>query len=177
VAASPTSSWPPLRTILRRARGCLSLSLPGPLHALVRARPWLEVVTLALGRSSPRPPKLAQPKSHDGENLAGAQGSRRNKSPPAPDPSQRSSCPPLAGSRRAHPSNGSAGAPMMARTLLGHQEPPKSEAMFGPSSPAASSAPARPWPVLHLAGAKLTCSRQSLCVVNDQPVGNPKRKV
>jgi hypothetical protein len=27
------------------------------------------------------------------------------------------------------------------------------------------------------AGAKLTCSRQSLCVVNDQPVGNPKRKV
>jgi hypothetical protein len=27
------------------------------------------------------------------------------------------------------------------------------------------------------ADAKLTCSRQSLCVVNDQPVGNPKRKV
>jgi hypothetical protein len=27
------------------------------------------------------------------------------------------------------------------------------------------------------AGAKLTCSRQSLCVVNNQPVGNPKRKV
>jgi hypothetical protein len=27
------------------------------------------------------------------------------------------------------------------------------------------------------AGAKLTWSRQSLCVVNDQPVGNPKRKV
>jgi hypothetical protein len=27
------------------------------------------------------------------------------------------------------------------------------------------------------AGAKMTCSRQSLCVVNDQPVGNPKRKV
>jgi hypothetical protein len=28
-----------------------------------------------------------------------------------------------------------------------------------------------------LASAKVTCSRQSLCVVNDQPVGNPKRKV
>jgi hypothetical protein len=28
-----------------------------------------------------------------------------------------------------------------------------------------------------VAGAKWTCSRQSLCVVNDQPVGNPKRKV
>jgi hypothetical protein len=27
------------------------------------------------------------------------------------------------------------------------------------------------------AGAKLTCSRQSVCVVNNQPVGNPKRKV
>jgi hypothetical protein len=27
------------------------------------------------------------------------------------------------------------------------------------------------------AGAKLTCSRRSLCVVNNQPVGNPKRKV
>jgi hypothetical protein len=27
------------------------------------------------------------------------------------------------------------------------------------------------------ADAKLTCSRQSLCVVNVQPVGNPKRKV
>jgi hypothetical protein len=27
------------------------------------------------------------------------------------------------------------------------------------------------------ADAKLTCSKQSLCVVNDQPVGNPKRKV
>jgi hypothetical protein len=27
------------------------------------------------------------------------------------------------------------------------------------------------------ASAKLTCSRQSLCVVNDQPIGNPKRKV
>jgi hypothetical protein len=27
------------------------------------------------------------------------------------------------------------------------------------------------------AGVKLMCSRQSLCVVNDQPVGNPKRKV
>jgi hypothetical protein len=30
---------------------------------------------------------------------------------------------------------------------------------------------------LQCADAKLTCSRQSLCVVNDQPVGNPKRKV
>jgi hypothetical protein len=28
-----------------------------------------------------------------------------------------------------------------------------------------------------LADAKLTCSRQSLCVLNNQPVGNPKRKV
>jgi hypothetical protein len=27
------------------------------------------------------------------------------------------------------------------------------------------------------ASAKVTCSRQSLCVVLDQPVGNPKRKV
>jgi hypothetical protein len=26
-------------------------------------------------------------------------------------------------------------------------------------------------------GAKLTCSRHSLCVVNNQPVGNPTRKV
>jgi hypothetical protein len=28
-----------------------------------------------------------------------------------------------------------------------------------------------------IADAKLTCSRQSLCVVNDRPIGNPKRKV
>jgi hypothetical protein len=31
--------------------------------------------------------------------------------------------------------------------------------------------------VVLTADAKLTCSRESLCVVNDQPVGNPKRMV